>query len=302
MANETQRIPLMTFAPIKTGVLILALASLPVAASAQDDDPLVATVNGKEIHRSEVLEAARSLPAQYQSQLQQLFPMLVERVVDFHLLSEAAGKAGFAKDKEVKRRLAKLQEDVIREVYIQRQIDKRVNDAAVRKRYDEFLAGNPAKPEVHARHILVEDEATAKELIKKLDGGADFAELAKESSTGPSASRGGDLGYFTADQMVPEFSEQAFKLEDGQYSKAPVKTQFGWHVIKVEDRRESAPPAFEGMEQQLREELSREAVGTVLSDLREGAKVAIVSPLPAAFPEGHAPMMPPGGLPPGHAQ
>lgn len=292
----------MTFAPIKTGVLILALASLPVAASAQDDDPLVATVNGKEIHRSEVLEAARSLPAQYQSQLQQLFPMLVERVVDFHLLSEAAGKAGFAKDKEVKRRLAKLQEDVIREVYIQRQIDKRVNDVAVRKRYDEFLAGNPAKPEVHARHILVEDEATAKELIKKLDGGADFAELAKESSTGPSASRGGDLGYFTADQMVPEFSEQAFKLEDGQYSKAPVKTQFGWHVIKVEDRRESAPPAFEGMEQQLREELSREAVGTVLSDLREGAKVAIVSPLPAAFPEGHAPMMPPGGLPPGHAQ
>ncbi len=292
----------MTFAPIKTGALILALASLPVAASAQADDPLVATVNGKEIHRSEVLEAARSLPPQYQSQLQQIFPMLVERVVDFHLLSEAAGKAGFAKDEEVKRRLAKLREDVMREVYIQRQIDKQVDDAAVRKRYDEFLAGNPAKPEVHARHILVEDEAAAKELIVKLDGGADFAELAKESSTGPSASRGGDLGYFTADQMVPEFSEQAFELEDGQYTKAPVKTQFGWHVIKVEDRRESAPPAFEGMEQQLREELSREAVGTVLSDLREGAKVEIVSPLPAAFPEGQAPTMPPGGLPPGHPQ
>ena len=291
----------MTFAPIKTGALILALASLPVAASAQADDPLVATVNGKEIHRSEVLEAARSLPAQYQSQLEQIFPMLVERVVDFHLLSEAAGAAGFAKDEEVKRRLAKLQDDVMREVYIQRQIDERVNDAAVRKRYDEFLAGNPAQPEVHARHILVEDEAAAKELIVKLDGGADFAELAKESSTGPSASRGGDLGYFTADQMVPEFSEQAFKLEDGQYSKAPVKTQFGWHVIKVEDRRDSAPPAFEGMEQQLREELSREAVGTVLSDLREVAKVEIVSPLPTALPEGHT-QSAPTGLPQGHAQ
>jgi peptidyl-prolyl cis-trans isomerase C len=301
MANEIQRIPLMTFAPIKTGVLILALASLPAAVSAQADNPLVATVNGKEIHRSEVLEAARSLPPQYQSQLQQIFPMLVERVVDFHLLSEAAGAAGFAQDEEVKRRLAKLQEDVMREVYIQRQIDKRVDDAAVRKRYDEFLAGNPAQPEVHARHILVEDEAAAKELIVKLGGGADFAELAKESSTGPSASRGGDLGYFTADQMVPEFSEQAFKLEDGQYSKAPVKTQFGWHVIKVEDRRESAPPAFEGMEQQLREELSREAVGTVLSDLREGAKVEIVSPLPVALPEGHT-QVAPTGLPQGHTQ
>ena len=292
----------MTFARIKTSALILALATLPMAASAQSDDPLVATVNGKEIHRSEVLEAARSLPAQYQSQIQQLFPMLVERMVDFRLLSEAAGAAGMAKDEEVKRRLAKLQDDVMREVYIQRQIDKRVDDAALRKRYDEFLAANPAKPELHARHILVEDEAAAKALIVKLDGGADFAELAKESSTGPSAPRGGDLGYFTADQMVPEFSEQAFKLEDGQHSKAPVKTQFGWHVIKVEGRRDSTPPAFEGMKQQLREELSREAVSTVLSDLRSGAKVEIVSPLPAPFPEGHVPIMPSGALPSGHAQ
>lgn len=292
----------MTLASIKTGALILALASLPLAASAQSDDPLVATVNGKEIYRSEVLEAARSLPPQYQSQIQQLFPMLVERMVDFRLLSEAAGAAGLAQDEEVKRRLAKLEDDVMREVYIQRQIDKRVDAAALRKGYDEFLAANPAKPEVHARHILVEDEAVAKELIAKLDGGADFAELAKESSTGPSASRGGDLGYFTAEQMVPEFSESAFELEDGEHSKSPVKTQFGWHVIKVEGRRESAPPAFEDMEQQLREELSREAVSTVLSDLRSGAEVEIVSPLPAAFPEGHDPMTPPGALPPGHAQ
>jgi peptidyl-prolyl cis-trans isomerase C len=277
----------MTLARFKTGALILALASLPMAALAQDDDPLVATVNGKKVFRSEVLEAARSLPPQYQSQIAQIFPMLVERVVDFRLLSEAAGAAGMAQDEEVKSRLAKLEQDVMREVYIQRKIDEQVNEAALRKRYDEFLATNPPQSEVHARHILVEDEAAAKELIVQLDGGADFAALAKERSTGPSAARGGDLGYFTADQMVPEFSEQAFKLEDGQHSKMPVQTQFGWHVIKVEGRRDSTPPAFEGMEQQLREELSREAVGSVLGDLRAGAKIEIVSPLPGALPEGH---------------
>jgi peptidyl-prolyl cis-trans isomerase C len=276
---------------VKTCTLILVLALLPAAVSAQDtkpaDDPLVATVNGAEVYRSEVLDAARSLPPQYQAQLQQIFPMLVERVVDFRLLSEAAGEAGLAQDQEVKSRLAKLQDDVMREVYLQRQIDKQVSEAALRKRYDDFLAANPAQPEVHARHILVEDEATAKDMIVKLDGGADFAELAQEHSTGPSSSRGGDLGYFTADQMVPEFSEKAFELKNGEHSKAPVQTQFGWHVIMVEDRRDSTPPAFENMEQQLREEASRDVVNGVLSNLREGAKIDIVSPLPPVMPESH---------------
>lgn len=284
----------MAFPRIRAVSLILALTSFPFLASAQDtkpaDDPLVATVNGTKVYRSEVLEAARSLPPQYQAQMQQIFPMLVERVVDFRLLSEAAGEAGLAKDEEVKRRLAKLQDDVMREVYLQRQIDKQVSDAALRTRYDAYLAANPAQPEVHARHILVEDEDKAKEMIVALDEGADFAELAQEHSTGPSSSRGGDLGYFTSDQMVPEFSEKAFELKKGEHSKAPVQTQFGWHVIKVEDRREGTPPTFESMEEQLREEASREVVNDVLSGLRESAEVEIVSPLPPAMPAGHQSM------------
>jgi peptidyl-prolyl cis-trans isomerase C len=292
----------MTFAPIKTIALVLALATLPLAASAESDDPLVATVNGNEIRRSAVLDAAKRLPPQYQAQIQQLFPMLVDRVVDIRLLSDAAGAAGMAEDEEVKRRLAELQEDIMREVYIQRLIDDRVTDAVVRERYDEFLAANPAKPEVHARHILLEDEAAAKEVIVKLDGGADFAELAKETSTGPSASRGGDLGYFTEEQMVPEFSSEAFALEDGQHSKSPVKTQFGWHVIKVEGRREGSAPTFESMEEQLRDEMSREAVSTAIAELRSEGDVEIVSPLPDAFPEGHVPITPSAGGTVGHGQ
>ncbi len=151
----------MAFPRIRAVSLILALTSIPLAASAQDtkpaEDPLVATVNGTKVYRSEVLDAARSLPPQYQAQMQQIFPMLVERVVDFRLLSEAAGEAGLAKDEEVKRRLAKLQDDVMREVYLQRQIDKQVDEAALRTRYDAYLVANPAQPEVHARHILVDD-------------------------------------------------------------------------------------------------------------------------------------------------
>jgi peptidyl-prolyl cis-trans isomerase C len=268
--------------------LCLALILVPLAASAQDkdqDDPLVARVNGKAIHRSDVLKAASALPPQYQAQLDQIFPALVERLVDFKLLAEAADAAGLDKDEEVKRRLAELRNDVMREVYLERQIDERVDDDALQARYKTFLKENPGKAEIHARHILLEDEAAAKEVIAELDKGKDFAELAKERSTGPSSERGGDLGFFTADQMVPEFSEQAFALKDGQYSKTPVQTQFGWHVIKVEERRTGAPPAFEAVQEQLREDLSRDVISTVLTDLRAGAEIEIIPP-PGGASEG----------------
>ena len=120
------------------------------------------------------------------------------------------------------------------------------------------------------------NEEAAREVIGLLDGGADFAELAKERSTGPSGPKGGDLGYFSAGQMVPEFSQAAAALEPGSYTKEPVKTQFGWHVIKLEDRRIAAPPPFEEIEQQLREQVARETLKVVLDGLREDADIEIV--------------------------
>jgi peptidyl-prolyl cis-trans isomerase C len=211
------------FGPV---TLALILAIVPFCASAQQgDDPLVATVNGEKIYRSEVLETAESLPPQYQQQLDEVFPALVNRLVDFRLLAVAA--AGLAKDEEVLSRLAELEQNIIREVYLERKIDERVTDEALRGRYDKMIAENPAEPEVHARHILLEDEAAAKEVIVALDGGADFAELASERSTGPSGPQGGDLGYFTQEQMVPEFAQVAFAMEAGSYTNEPVQTQFG---------------------------------------------------------------------------
>ncbi len=256
--------------------ILLPLTAMPVSAQQGDDDPAVARVNGATIYRSEVLEAASALPAEYQAQLATIFPTLVERIVDFHLISKAAESAGLSDDQEVKDRVASLKVDVMREVYLQREVDSRVTDATLRARYDTYVTENPPKQEIRARHILLDDEAAAVEVIAELDKGADFATLASERSTGPSKARGGDLGYFTAEQMVPEFSQQAFALETGKYSSTPVQTQFGWHVIKVEDRRESEAPSFESLEDQLREDMSRETVNDVITDLRETAEIEIL--------------------------
>ncbi len=274
----------------------LGAAALSQAARAQtqsetaaaEDNPVVAIVNGKEIRRSAVFGLAGTLPPQYQQQIVQIYPMLVQRLVDFELANAAGRAEGLAEDEEVKKRLSELEDRVIREVWIERAADARMTEESLRTRYDEYLAANPPVSEQRARHILVADEAAAREVIVKLDGGADFAELAKEVSTGPSGERGGDLGYFTAEQMVPEFSDAASALEPGQYSKDPVQTQFGWHVIMLEDRRDVAPASFEEMEPQLRQDFTRENVEIVLKELRDGATVVITpagtSLVPGATP------------------
>ena len=261
--------------------LALALAAYPMALTAQgsgdQEDRVVARVNGEEIRNSDVMTMARGLPPQYQSQLMQIYPMLVQRLIDFNLAGKAGRAAGLAEDVEVKARVVRAEERAIREVYLEREIEARMTDEGLQAKYRDYLAANPPKAEVHARHILVETEEAAREVIALLDGGADFAELAKERSTGPSGPKGGDLGYCTADQMVPEFSQAATALEPGRYTAEPVKTQFGWHVIKVEDRRESEPPPLEEVEPQLREQLARESVVAIFKGPRAGMEIEIMS-------------------------
>ena len=261
--------------------LALALAASPMNLAAQEggsgEDRVVARVNGEEILWSDVLALARTLPAEYQTQLMEIYPMLVERLVDFKLAGEAGRAAGLASDERVKAFVVKAEDQAIRDVYLEREITARITDAAIQDAYKAYSAANPPAEEHHARHILVETEEEAHEIIALLDGGADFAELAKERSTGPSGPKGGDLGFFTAEQMVPEFSEAAAALEPGQHTAEPTKTQFGWHVIKLEDRRTSQAASLEEVEPQLREQLAREAVEAVLGSLREGAEIEIVT-------------------------
>ncbi len=262
-------------------VFAFPLLGLAPAALAQDADEAqdieVARVDGEPILMSQVLEFAATLPAQYQAQLEQVLPFIIARLIDLRLLDRAASGAGLTEDEEVKAQVAKLTLDVMREIYLQRYVTAEVTDAALRARYQAHLAENPPAEEVRARHILVESEEDGRAVIAELDAGGDFATLATERSTGPLATLGGDLGYFAAGQMVPSFSEAAFALEPGNYTPEAVESQFGWHVIFVEDRRQQAAPAFEELEGQFREELQRVAIETLLAGLRDGAEIEVLN-------------------------
>jgi peptidyl-prolyl cis-trans isomerase C len=264
---------------IRAGALALA-ALAAAAASAQSvskppaDDPVVARVNDSEIRRSDVLITIESLPAQYrQLPLEALFGTVLTQMIDRRLIAQAAEKSKLGDDAEVKRRLAGLRERVLQEIYLSNELEKALTDDKVRSRHEQLLKSQPAKEEVRARHILLASEADAKAVIDELTKGGDFAELAKSRSSGPSAATGGDLGYFAKDQMVPEFAEAAFAMKKGETSKAPVKTQFGWHVIKIEDRRQAAPPSFEERKDELRREMAQEMIVAIIDDLRKGAKI-----------------------------
>jgi peptidyl-prolyl cis-trans isomerase C len=257
---------------------VAALAAGPAGAQikALDDasNPVVATVDGAPIYRSDVTDFQKSLPPQYQKlPVQMLYPALIDKLIEMKLISEAGQKADLAKDDEVQRRVQQYQERVIEEVYLQRIIEKQVTEDALKKRYVDYVKKTPARQEVAARHILVQTEAEAKDILAELKKGADFAELAKAKSIDPSAKEaGGDLGYFTREEMVPEFSNAAFKLKDGEISPAPVKTQFGWHIIKVEAHRTTVPP-FEEMHDKLQFEMSNQIKNDVVAKLKKTAKI-----------------------------
>ncbi len=250
-----------------------ALSFVPPAAVGAED-PVVAKVNGTEILRSDIEDVIHGLPQQYrQMPIKSLFPLLLDRMIELRLVAAEGRKDNLAQDKEVRARMRKIEERVIRDVYISRYVDKTVSDKSLRELYKKSIANAPTGVEVRARHILVKTEDEAKALIKRAKAGEDFATLAKENSIGPSAARGGDLGYFTRKTMVPAFADAAFALDVGAITDKPVKTQFGWHVIKVEDRRKAAPPSFEASRDKLRAQAAQAAVRKLLDRLRAKATI-----------------------------
>jgi peptidyl-prolyl cis-trans isomerase C len=252
---------------------LLALAALPALAQAADD-PVVARVNGQELKRSEVEAMHQQLPPQMQQMpLETIYPMLVDQMVSQMLITEAAKKEKLDQDPELKSKVARYEERLVQQTWLQREVEKAASEDQLKARYEQYVKENPPKEEVSARHILVDNEADAKAIIKELDKGADFAALAKERSKDPAAATGGDLGFFSRDEMVPEFADAAFKLKTGEYTKQPVKTQFGWHVIKVEDRRTGKPPSFEESREQLADDVAREVINQKVAELKKGAQV-----------------------------
>ena len=261
-------------------------ASPPVAAAESDPSKIVvATVGNGTVTLADLIAMREALPAQYrQMPLQALYPHLLERAIDGYLIARAARATDLAERADVKLRIKRAEDEVLSQVYLSETIAEKVTEDALRERYAK-AAADSGQEEAHARHILVDTEEQAKQVIADLDKGADFAALAKERSTDPGGSEGGDLGWFSAEQMVPEFSTAAFAMEPGSYSKQPVKSQFGWHVILLEEKRKAPAPTFEEMQSQLASEMTRELITAQLAELRKDAVVQRFgpdgSPMPA---------------------
>ncbi|MGF0539692.1 peptidylprolyl isomerase [Agrobacterium sp. ES01] len=256
-------------------VLCLGLTAAPFAALAED--AVVAKVGDLDIHQSELDLAIANLDPQLQ-QLpeEQKKVAALSGVIDVKLLAGNATAEGLDQDEAFKKRMQYIADRELHNAYFKKHVVDAVTDDEVKARYDKEVAALPQQEEVHARHILVKTEDEAKAIIKELDEGKDFVELAKEHSTDPNKSEGGDLGYFGKGRMVPEFEEAAFAMEPGTYSKVPVKTQFGFHIIKVEDKRVAAPPAYKDVEQQIRQLVMRDKYLEVIAKSKADAKVEIM--------------------------
>jgi peptidyl-prolyl cis-trans isomerase C len=238
----------------------------------QAGDRVAAKVNGEEIMLSEVMGMIQDLPQQYQQiPVSALYPLLVRRAVNNRLMLVEADKTDIADDEQLKAEVEQFRRNRVLEIYLLQQIEKGMTEERLKTAYDKYVAEAEPEPSVHARHILVKTDEEAKTIIKELDGGADFAELAKVKSTGPSGPGGGDLGFFKAGQMVPAFEEAAFAMKKGEHSTTPVKSRFGFHVIKVEDRKEHA--SFEEKQEDLRRDLSGEVLSALVEELRTGATI-----------------------------
>jgi len=245
----------------------------------------VAIVDGVPITAEDLAIAAQD----FGEQLAQLPPerqtaALIDAIIDIRLLAKAAEAAGMEKEALVVRRLEFVRDRTLRNEYLKAKVFQAVTEDAVKKRYDEEVAKFMPGDELHLLHILVKTEDEGKTIIADLDQGGDFAAIAKEKSTDPgSGQQGGDLGFIKKGQTVKPFEDAAFAMEVGAYTKAPVQSDFGWHVIKLEEKRKETPPALEAETPRIRQEMVSALFKTEIEKLRAAAKIEIVPP-PAATP------------------
>jgi peptidyl-prolyl cis-trans isomerase C len=232
-------------------------------------DPVVGSVEGHLIYLSELGRAAQTLPETLRNMpFETLYPVLLDRMIDHESLVMLARRKGLEDNPAVKRDIQAAVERVLEGALLSQEATPKVTEQAIQARYNRQYANRPATEEVRARHILVPTEAEARKVIEDLQKGADFATLAKLVSKDPDAQKGGDLGFFRREQVWPGFADLAFSLQPGQVSPAPIKNEFGWHVIKVEERRLVAPPSYSDIHEALRQELMGLAVQQIIDTAR----------------------------------
>ncbi|MBE0695209.1 MAG: peptidylprolyl isomerase [Aquamicrobium sp.] len=273
-------IPVLRRLPLVRAGIALGFLALAAAPGLAQEDKVVATINGKPVTEADIALAVSDLDEQFaRLPEEQRRAAALSAIIEIRLMAEEAAAKGIDKDAAFQRRMAFLQQRALHAAVIDNEIAGKITEEEVRARYDQQIAATPPTNEVKARHILVKTKEEAEAIIKRLDAGESFEDIAKEVSTDPgSGANGGDLGWFGPGQMVPEFEQAAFALEVGAHSKEPVQSQFGWHIIKVEDKRQQQPPAYEQVKEQFRSLVLREKYFALVEALRAKAAVDIADP------------------------
>ncbi len=267
-------------AVLAAGITIAGASFLSAQDAAKGADPVIARVDGAEIRESDLALAEEDIGSGLQpSPPEMRREALLSYLIDVTLIAKAAEAQKLAQTPDFERRAAFARQKVLMGALLDKESKGAAKEEAMKKIYDDSVAQNKPVEEVRARHILVETEEKAKEVLAKLKAGGDFTELAKAESKDTGSADGGDLGYFAKEQMVPEFAEAAFKLEKGALSE-PVKTQFGWHIIKLEDKRNKPVPEYEQVKGQIENYVVRRAQTELVGKLREAAKVERIGQKP----------------------
>ena len=269
----------MYFRKIISLILSLTLISIIFIKSAQTQDiPIVANVNKEKISLETMIHAMNELPPEIQSQpFMSYYEELLERVIDIKLIAQEGKKINLEEEPSVKAAIDFVTEKVLMQAFLSKYVQKNISEESVKASYNNYIADEISREEIKASHILLDTQNEAVEVIKMLNNGDDFAEVAKNKSTGPSGPSGGDLGWFKRGQMVPPFENAAFSLGKNEISQKPIRTQFGWHVIKVFEKRIPQAPSYENMKNNLIQDLERKIVSKKIQDLRNNALIEKLS-------------------------
>jgi len=260
-------------------VAVVAALTFSLTAMAQDEPSLeVVTVNDQPYTLNLVGNIINQLPDNIRQQpIDAYYDSIIDDIIDTKLSADAARQSGLAEKPLLKEIATRAFERVLAEAWLNDELNRRITDDMIAQRYSDLIADTESRTETKASHILVDNEAAALAVITRLDQGEDFAAIAKEVSTGPSGPNGGELGYFRRGDMVPSFELASFNLDVGTYTKTPVQTRFGWHVIQVSDRRVADAPLLAEVEDELRSSLSVKIISTIINDLRANANIKRLS-------------------------
>ena len=245
-------------------------------AYSQNIDIVVATVDKEKIYLEEVMRLVEQLPKEFKDKpLETYFSDIINDIIDTKLAAKIAKSENLMLEPKIANNMEIASNRVLAEAWISKKIKEKITEKEIKSAYETFIADKKSREEISVKHILVKEEKEAINIINELENGADFSDLAKEKSIGPSGPSGGDLGYFTKGEMVPAFENAAFSLEIGTFTSKPVQTQFGWHVIILQDKRFAKPPKFAEVEIQIRQNLINQNLALIFEKLRSKAKINV---------------------------